>query len=40
MKDFWKMLAATVSGCPIPVEPKEEDEGHCDFDKEIAASVM
>ena len=39
MKDFWKMLATTVSGCPIPVEPKEED-GHRDFDKEIAASVM
>lgn len=41
MKDFWKKLAATVSGCPI-VEDKSwiKDEGHRDIDREIAASVM
>ena len=39
MKDFYKKLAATVSGCPIP-EPKKEDEGHRDFEKDLAASVM
>jgi len=41
MKDFYKKLAATVSGCPIvedvKVEPKKDKKN---FDKDLAASMM